>query len=113
MVQLGKKPVSWGTFVADSVCAGTVEAGHCRQAGIYVAFEVEAGEALSVKAASSFVDEAGALVNLEAEIPHWDFEQTRHELTDIWNRRFSLVEVETPDRDARSMFYGAFYRASF
>lgn len=113
VVQLEKKPVSWGTFVADSICAGTVEAGHCRQAGIYVAFEVEAGEALSVKAASSFVDEAGALANLEAEIPHWDFEQTRHELTGIWNRRFSLVEVETPDRDARSMFYGAFYRASF
>ena len=113
VVQLEKKPVSWGTFVADFVCAGAVEAGHCRQAGIYVAFEVEAGEALSVKAASSFVDEAGALANLEAEIPHWDFEQTRHELTDIWNRRFSLVEVETPDRDARNMFYGAFYRASF
>lgn len=113
VVQLEKKPVSWGTFKGDSVCTGAVEAGHCRQAGIYVAFEVEAGEALSVKAASFFVDEAGALANLEAEIPHWDFEQTRHELADIWNRRFSLVEVETPDRDARSMFYGAFYRASF
>lgn len=113
VVQLEKKPVSWGTFKGDSICTGAVEAGHCRQAGIYVAFEVEAGEALSVKAASSFVDEAGALANLEAEIPHWDFEQTRHELADIWNRRFSLVEVETSDRDARSMFYGAFYRASF
>lgn len=77
-----------------------------------VEFDVEAGEVVLVKAASSFCDVEGARCNLQSEIPHWDFDRTRNELAGIWNRRFSLVEVEAPQAQ-KSQFYGALYRASF
>lgn len=66
-----------------------------------------------VKAASSFTDMEGALKNLEAEIPHWDFDRTRQELTDIWEQRLSLITVQTSSRNDKEKFYGALYRASF
>lgn len=113
VVELQKKISDCGTFAADSLFDTSLELGDCPIMGAYVAFEVEAGEKVLVKAASSFVDEAGAELNLQAEIPHWNFEQVRRELTDIWERRFDLIQVETDDKEALAKFYGAFYRASF
>lgn len=113
VVELQKKISGCGTFAADSLFDTSLELGDRPIMGAYVAFEVEAGEKVLVKAASSFVDEAGAELNLQAEIPHWNFEQVRRELTDIWERRFDLIQVETDDKEALAKFYGAFYRASF
>lgn len=113
VVELQKKISDCGTFAADSLFDTSLELGDRPIMGAYVAFEVEAGEKVLVKAASSFVDEAGAELNLQAEIPHWNFEQVRSELTDIWERRFDLIQVETDDKEALAKFYGAFYRASF
>lgn len=113
VVELQKKISGCGTFAADSLFDASLELGDRPIMGAYVAFEVEAGEKVLVKAASSFVDEAGAELNLQAEIPHWNFEQVRSELTDIWERRFDLIQVETDDKEALAKFYGAFYRASF
>ncbi len=113
VVEFQKKISGYGTFSADSLFEAVSQQTGCSAVGAYVAFDVTAGEEVLVKAASSFVDADGAQRNLLSEIPHWDFEQTRHELTDIWERRFSLIQVESDDREALSKFYGAFYRASF
>lgn len=113
VVEFQKKISGYGTFSADSLFEAVSQQTGRPAVGIYVAFDVAAGEEVLVKAASSFVDADGAQRNLLSEIPHWDFEQTRHELTDIWERRFSLIQVESDDREALAKFYGAFYRTSF
>lgn len=113
VVEFQKKISGYGTFSADSLFEAVSQQTGCSAVGAYVAFDVTAGEEVLVKAASSFVDADGAQRNLLSEIPHWDFEQTRHELTDIWERRFSLIQVESDDREALAKFYGAFYRSSF
>ena len=43
----------------------------------YFNFDMEEGEKIKIKFAFSSVSTAGALKNLEAEIPHWDFEKTK------------------------------------
>lgn len=113
VVEFQKRISGYGTFSADSLSDAALQQDSRPAVGAYVAFDVAAGEEVLVKAASSFVDADGAQRNLLSEIPHWDFEQTRHELTDIWERRFSLIQVESDDREALAKFYGAFYRASF
>lgn len=113
VVELQKKISGYGTFATDSLFDASLELNGRQGVGAYLAFEVKAGEEVLVKAASSFVDENGAEQNLQAEIPHWNFEQVHRELTDIWERRFNLVQVETDNEEALAKFYGAFYRASF
>ena len=66
-----------------------------------------------MKAASSFTGREGAIGNLQAEIPHWDFDQTRRELTGIWEKHLASIQIKTDDETARRKFYGAMYRASF
>lgn len=70
-------------------------------------------EEVLVKAASSFTGREGAIGNLQAEIPHWDFDQTRRELTGIWEKHLASIQIKTDDETARRKFYGAMYRASF
>lgn len=66
-----------------------------------------------VKAAASFTNMEGAIKNLQAEIPHWDFDRTRQELTSIWEQRLSQITIQTNNRNDKEKFYGALYRASF
>ncbi len=112
-MHLKKKITGYGVFKADSLYASAHQISNAPKIGAYLEFDVKQGEEVLVKAASSFVDAKGAGRNLEAEIPHWDFDRTAGELSRIWEKRFALVQVETDDREAKAKFYGAFYRASF
>lgn len=113
VVNYQKDPVAYGVYRGDSLWNGRHRIDGGKECGLYLQFQVEAGEELLVKAATSFVDTEGARRNLQAEIPHWDFDRTLRELTDIWEERLARVEVETESREQKEMFYGAFYRASF
>lgn len=112
VIQLDRKPLEYGVFSGDSVMAGKLSAGNLPAVGAYVRFKVDKGEQVLVRAASSFTDAEGALRNLEAEIPHTDFERTRAELTDIWNRRLGMIKVAGATPDEQTKFYSALYRAS-
>ncbi len=73
-------------------------------------FNMQADEQLMVKMALSSVSTEGALKNLKAEIPHFDFEQTRNEAAAKWNRELSRIEVSgTPE--VKMNFYTSLYHA--
>lgn len=103
------------TLWKDSTTVGrpTPETAPLHRLGAYVEFDVEAGEEILVRAATSFVDSEGAEGNLQAEMPHWDFDRARADLTAVWEERFALLQAESPDTIALQKFYGALYRASF
>ncbi len=102
-----------GTFKDDDVYPHQTDISGTSGIGAYFKFKVRRGEQVKVKAASSFTDFDGALSNLNAEIPHWDFDRTRGELEGIWQKRLSAITVESPSDVEKSKFYGALYRASF
>lgn len=75
----------------------------------YFSFHTEPGEEILVKAALSPVSTAGAMKNLNAEIPHWDFEKIKNETQENWNNELSKIQVETLTDDDRIIFYSALY----
>lgn len=81
--------------------------------GILLTFDMKRGEVLQVKAATSFVSTDNALRNMLQEIPHWDFNTVRRQLTSIWEEQFSKILIETSDQEALKKFYGSMYRCSF
>lgn len=81
--------------------------------GVILGFDMKAGEILQVKAATSFVSTTNARINLDNEIPHWNFDAVREQLTLIWEQQLNKIRVETADRDAIRKFYGSMYRCSF
>ncbi len=64
---------------------------------------------LLVKVGISAVDTEGALRNLQAEIPGWDFEQVQHAAAASWERELGRIRVETSSEPVRRTFYSALY----
>lgn len=78
----------------------------------YFNFETKEKESIQVKFALSSVSSAGARKNLEAEIPHWDFNKTRAETKAKWNRELAKIEVETLTEGDKKNFYTALYHTN-
>lgn len=137
VIQYQDEIKEYGTFRGDSLYSGQTHLAGGTGIGAYIRFKTDEtapahrdsslyttasqhqgsnapkSKTILVKAASSFTDMEGAQRNLDTEIPHWDFDRTRQELTSIWEQRLSQITVQTNNRNDKEKFYGALYRASF
>ena len=77
----------------------------------YFDFDTKENEKINIKFALSSVSSEGALKNLNAEIPHWDFNKTREETQVKWNNELSTIEVTTLNDNDKINFYTALYHA--
>lgn len=80
--------------------------------GAYVGLTVTAGENIKIRCGTSFTSIEEAILNLAAEIPHWDFEKIKSNNEEIWDNHLSKIKIDTPDKNLLTKFYSAFYRAS-
>lgn len=74
-----------------------------------VQFGLEESNQLLVRVGISSVSIESARKNLEAEIAHWDFKQTRQEASDKWNKALSKIDIEGGSKDQQTVFYTALY----
>lgn len=66
---------------------------------------------LLVKVGLSAVDEEGARRNLDAEIPHWDFDRIRDQARETWARSLGRIRVSGGTPAQYRVFYTALYHA--
>jgi len=76
---------------------------------VYFDFDTEAGESILMKVALSSVSTAGALANMKAEIPHWDFDQIREQTRQKWNAELSRIDAQMLTKNDMITFYTALY----
>jgi predicted alpha-1,2-mannosidase len=74
-------------------------------------FDVKQGEEINIKFALSPVSTAGALNNLEAEIPHWNFDQVKEACQEKWNQELSKMHIECLSQEDKTTFYTALYHS--
>jgi predicted alpha-1,2-mannosidase len=79
-----------------------------RKLKAYFNFKTTAGEVILAKVALSAVGIDGALLNLRAEVPGWDFEGVRRAARQAWNQALGKIAVDADDRQRR-LFYTALY----
>ena len=72
---------------------------------------LENNESIGVRVALSGVSTAGALANLEAEAPHFDFERARTEADAAWETELARVELEPLREEDATTFYTAMYHS--
>ncbi|MBN1387258.1 MAG: GH92 family glycosyl hydrolase [Bacteroidales bacterium] len=80
-----------------------------RQIRAYFNFDVEKDEKIKVKVALSPVSTEGAIDNMMAEVPHWDFDKVKRKGQQLWNSELSKIKVETVSPDEKTVFYTALY----
>ncbi len=66
------------------------------------------GEKIKVKVALSSASIDGARKNLEAELPHWDFEKTVKEIDGVWEKFLSKITIEGTEAQ-KELFYTNLY----
>ncbi len=66
---------------------------------------------LLIKVGISAVSTEGAKANMLAEIPHWDFQQTKIEAQQLWGKALSKIQVEGKSETQKEIFYTALYHS--
>jgi predicted alpha-1,2-mannosidase len=77
---------------------------------LYFNFSTQENEKIKIKFALSGVSTAGALKNLQVEVPHFNFEQTANEASAKWEKEMQKVIIDAPD-DTKTNFYTSMYHA--
>lgn len=83
-----------------------------KQLRLYFDFKTEDQEKIKIKFALSPVSTINALANMKAEIPHWDFESTKEEARQAWNKALSKIIITADDKEELINFYTAMYHAA-
>jgi predicted alpha-1,2-mannosidase len=73
-------------------------------------FSTSDKETIKIKFALSAVSTEGAIKNLNAEIPHWNFTQARNEARTSWEKELNKITITASD-DMKSNFYTSMYHA--
>ncbi len=75
----------------------------------YFDFDLKAGESVQFKVGLSPVSSAGALENIQVEIPHWNFDKVKLEGQEKWEKQLEIIEVNTLNKDDKISFYTSLY----
>ncbi|MBB6460313.1 GH92 family glycosyl hydrolase [Flammeovirga kamogawensis] len=75
----------------------------------YFNFDTKENEAIEIKFALSSVSSAGAMRNLNTEVPEWNFNKVKNEAKEKWNNQLTKVDVQTLTEDQKITFYTALY----
>lgn len=71
----------------------------------------ESTEQILLKVGMSAVDENGAKLNVEKEIPDWNFDGVRAETVKKWNIELGKINFQTQDKSILTNFYTALYHS--
>jgi len=78
--------------------------------GVIVSFDNSSDELL-MKVGISYVNSEQAMLNLETELSHWDFEKVMEESYAEWNSYLSRIEISGGSKKAQRRFYTDLWHA--
>ena len=81
------------------------------ESGGYVSYHTRGSYTVQMKVALSYVSQHQARLNLETELPHWDFDRVVQESRNEWNRWLSRITVEGGTHAHKVKFYTDLWHA--
>lgn len=110
ILQFGRPFAVAHTWRGKELAGDTLEIT-AKHAGAIVGFGASPnGQAVEVKAASSFINFQQAQLNLDREIGKGDFAATEAKAKATWNRELSRITIKDENIDAIRTFYSCLYR---
>ena len=109
VARFSKPAASFGTWKKGSLKVSKEESGG--DIGAFFRFSTAGGEPLEVKVGVSYVSVENARLNLETEIPGWDFDALHAQAVRSWEEAFSRFQLKGGTDGERTLFYTALYHA--
>ncbi|QGY47020.1 glycoside hydrolase family 92 protein [Maribellus comscasis] len=86
--------------------------------GAFVDYETTENETIEVKVGISYTSIEQARLNLDTEIPGWNFDEIKKRASQTWNAALGKIEIETPEandktynQNKKTTFYTALYHS--
>ena len=108
IIQFDKKIKSFGVWDNKTVSPSSVEQYGTRM-GAYIDLTTQEGEKVKVRIGTSFISLAQARINMEKELPGWDFDQLVRSTRAVWQENLSRIKVEGVPEDTKAIFYTALF----
>lgn len=108
---------SSGTWNGDDIkTSSKKDAG--KNIGTFANYETTENETIEVKVGISYTSIDQARLNLDKEIPGWDFDKVKQKARERWNKALGKIEVQLPaandttyNHDRMVTFYSALYHS--
>ena len=101
---------AFGTWSGDQKNPGSTAASGKGLAS-YVTFDCRAQQRVTMKVAISFVSLANARLNLDKEIPGWDFAAVQSAASKAWNQHLNRIQIKGGTPEDTTIFYTALYHS--
>ncbi len=111
VARFSKPYEQFGGWVDSTLVAGTPEAVAGKNAGAFVRFSTGSEEQVLMKVGISYTGIEGARLNLDTELPHWDFDRIVDESLNVWDDWLGKIEVEGGTEKQRIKFYTDLWHA--
>lgn len=111
VAKFDKTFVNPGTFAGMDFVHGSTERKNQKKISAYISFDLAGDGMVKMKIGTSFTSIENARKNLEAEIPGWDFNQTKTKLEKTWNNLLGKIEVQGGEEKDYTKFYTALYHS--
>ena len=105
------QPIKGASFFADGKVIENVREIQGTHVKTNLIFDVSKNKQLLIKVGISGVDVEGALKNVDAEIPDWDFEKVVQVADNDWNEILKTFQVSDPNQANKETFYTAVYHS--
>lgn len=73
--------------------------------GIYLKFDTQKDKTIQMKVGISYVNADQARLNMQEELPHWDFDRVVQESSEEWNSYLSRIKIEGGTVKQQQRFY--------
>ena len=100
-----------GFVVSDSIVAQEGVSITANRVYGQALFNTSADQPLYIKVAISPVSIENAKLNMQVELPHWNFAQVITDADAAWNKQLSKIKVETSNEVDKRVFYTALYHS--
>ncbi|MGV8096690.1 MAG: GH92 family glycosyl hydrolase [Mangrovibacterium sp.] len=108
---------SHGTWNGNKIKAGS-DTDSGVNIGAYIDYATSENETIEVKVGISYTSIEQARLNLDTEIPGWNFDKVRENARQKWNKALSRIEIQTPETNEepynhqkKVTFYTALYHS--
>ena len=105
------KPIKSASFFVDGKIIDNVESVTGKAVKTNLVFDINNDNKLLIKVGISGVDLEGALKNVDAEIPDWDFDKVVKSADNTWNETLKAFQVTDQNQADKETFYTALYHS--
>lgn len=111
VAQLDRAMPRYGVWEDGVIDAGQTHA-QGTDVGVMLGFDSAQGDQVQVRVGLSYISVEQARLNLEADMPGFDFEAARLRAEERWEQALEVIDVEGGSERERRIFYSTLYRTT-